>query len=174
MSDAIQPATFSALSLSESGSSTPDFEDLIVTCRIGPQHYALPIGVIREVVRISALLTLAGAPPFVCGLLNLRGHYIPVLDGRILTGEQAEYDLSKQIMIAGENEPELGLLVDEVLDVQSLKASQRTPMHGQFAASFLCDVIQMGDASFILFDLDALRALVPENTHMAANAATDS
>ena len=68
---------------------------LIVSFRLGSQQYSLPVAAVCEVVRLPALVTLVGAAPALCGLLNLRGLYLPVFDGRLLIGEEAGYDLSK-------------------------------------------------------------------------------
>src|SRR5579859_1040316 len=97
---------------------------LVVSFELGSQRYGLPVTVVREVIRLPALITLAGAPPAMCGLLNLRGQYIPVLDGRVLVGEPSCYDLMSQIMIIGhpdtlQAKPVLGLLADRVLSVDS-------------------------------------------------------
>jgi purine-binding chemotaxis protein CheW len=135
---------------------------LMVTCRLGPQHYGLPIEAIREVVRLPALLSLAGTPPYVCGMLNLRGGYLPVLDGRTLVGAPAQYSLSNQVIIAGHDTPEIGLLVDEVLEVATLDLNRWTPV-GHQAAAFLQGVINTSKGSIILLDLDALLALVPSD-----------
>jgi chemotaxis signal transduction protein len=124
----------------------------------------LPIEAVREVVRLPALLTLADAPPFLCGLLNLRGSYLPVLDGRVLMGETPTYTLNKQVVIAGYSAPQFGLLVDEVQEVLAVQNSHWTTIGQTFAASFLQGVIHQGNQSVILFDLDALLALVPEKT----------
>src|SRR5262245_43733472 len=50
---------------------------LFVTFKIAYQYCALPLAETLEVVRLPALVELAGAPPTLCGLLNLRGRYIP-------------------------------------------------------------------------------------------------
>jgi chemotaxis signal transduction protein len=138
--------------------------ELVVTCSIGPQQYGLPIEAVREVVRLPALLTLADAPPFLCGLLNLRGGYLPVLDGRVLMGEVPTYTLSKQIIIAGYSAPQFGLLVDEVQEVLAMQNSQWTTIGHDFAASFLHGIIHQDNQSVILFDMAALLALVPDDT----------
>jgi chemotaxis signal transduction protein len=143
--------------------STKNLE-LVVTCSIGHQQYGLPIEAVREVVRLPALLTLADAPPFLCGLLNLRGSYLPVLDSRVLMGETPTYALSKQIIITGYNAPQFGLLVDEVQEVLTIQNSQWTTIGQNFAASFLQGVIHQDHQSVILFDLAALLALIPDNT----------
>ena len=41
---------------------------LIVSFWLGPQQYGLPLEAVREVVRLPALVTLAGAVPALCGL----------------------------------------------------------------------------------------------------------
>jgi chemotaxis signal transduction protein len=155
------PTAAKPLTLSE---SAPKNLELVVTCSIGPQQYGLPIEAVREVVRLPALLTLADAPPFICGLLNLRGSYLPVLDGRVLMGETPTYTLSKQIILAGYDAPQFGLLVDEVQEVLAVQNSHWTTIGQNFAASFLHGVIYQGNQSVILFDLAALLALVPDKT----------
>ena len=79
---------------------------LFVTFKIAYQYCALRLAETLEVVRLPALVELAGAPPILCGLLNLRGRYIPVLDARALMGAPATYDLNSQIVIAGRGKPE--------------------------------------------------------------------
>ncbi len=142
---------------------------LAVTFRIGPQQYGLPVAFVIEIVRLPALVTLAGASPAVIGLLNLRGQYVPVLDGRILIGEPVTYTLNNQVVVAGRIEdniviPLLGLLVDQVIDVRTLSLYQLTRIEGGVAASFLSSVIKAGDESVLLFDFDALLHIVPEGT----------
>jgi purine-binding chemotaxis protein CheW len=140
----------------------PNDTTLIVTCSIGAQHYGLPIEFVREVVRLPALIHLAGAPPFVCGLLNLRGDYIPVMDGRILVEESASYDTSKQIIVAGRVQPEFGLLVDRVIDVHTTRHSQWKPINQQAAAAFLQNVINTNDNTVLILDMATLLAFVPD------------
>ncbi len=81
-----------------------------------------------EVVHLPALVALAGAPPTICGLLNLHGRHLPVLDGRALLGATIDHDLHNQIMIVGRDQPGLGLLVDQVCDVYSVPAGQMVPI----------------------------------------------
>lgn len=133
---------------------------LIVTCLLGTQQYGLPIDAVREVVRLPALLSLAGAPPYFCGLVNLRGNYMPVLDGRMLVEEPPWYDLTRQIIVIGYQRPEMGLLVDHVLDVCALQRAQWTPIAQHAAAAFLQGVVSTGPTSAIIFDVAVLLALV--------------
>jgi chemotaxis signal transduction protein len=66
------------------------------------------------------------------------------------------------VIIAGHDTPEIGLLVDEVLEVATLDLNRWTPV-GHQAAAFLQGVINTSKGSIILLDLDALLALVPSD-----------
>lgn len=140
---------------------------MIVTFSIGPQQYGLPLAVVTQVVRMPALLTLAGAPPFLCGLLNLRGQFIPVLDGRMLIGEPATYELTSQIVIIGDPQRQAemtlrcGLLVDQVHDVRTVHANEYTALERGAMASFLNGILHSRDYSALLFDTAELLALLP-------------
>jgi chemotaxis signal transduction protein len=133
----------------------------LVTLQIGRQLYGLPVAVVREIVRLPALTALAGTSAITCGLLNVRGEYVPVLDGCALVGEPSHYDLNSQIVIAGRDKPELGLLVEQVNDVWALAASQILPIGQADCAPFLSGVVERAGSSVLLFDLDALLALRP-------------
>ena len=139
-----------------------------VTLKIAYQYYALPLAVTLEVVRLPALVELAGAPPTLCGLLNLRGRYIPVLDARTLMGAPATYDLNSQIVIAGRGMPELGLLVDEVRDVCTVAADRIAPINRADVAPFLTSVFDLADVSMLVFDVAALLAFAPKKVVLKA------
>ena len=150
----------------------PAPDALVVTFQLGHQHYGLPIAMAREIVRLPALTVLAGAPPALCGLLNLRGQQLPVLDGRVLVGEPALYDLNSQIVIAGRGQPELGLLVDRVHDVYAVADDSIVPIGRPDAAPFLTHVFTIADGSVLLFNLPALLALAHKRAKpRARNAA---
>lgn len=90
---------------------------LVVTFKVGRQLYALPLGAVLQVVRLPALTVVPGAPSSMCGLLNLRGVFVPVLDARSMLGEELAVGIESQVIIlsAGVNgTPDVGLLVDAV------------------------------------------------------------
>jgi chemotaxis signal transduction protein len=138
------------------GHAYPGQDTIVVLFQLGHQHYGLPLAVVHEIVRLPALIMLAGAPPSLCGLLNLRGQHLPVLDGRVLVGEPAHYSLNSQIVIAGRGRPELGLLVDQVQDVYTVAAELIVPINRPDVAPFLTSVFNQADGSVLLFDLPAL------------------
>ncbi|PDW04600.1 chemotaxis protein CheW [Candidatus Viridilinea mediisalina] len=98
---------------------TPSSTDapLVVTFKVGRQIYALPLSAVLQVVRLPALTVVPGAPPGMCGMLNLRSTFIPVLDARIILGETSAISIESQVIIlnaSGDGQAEGGLLVDAV------------------------------------------------------------
>src|SRR4051794_38522198 len=132
---------------------------LIVSFWLGPQQYGLPLEAVLEVVRLPALVTLAGAAPALCGLVNLRGYYLPVLDGRVLVGEAPHYALSSQIIIVGHSQPDLGMLVDYVSGVTSFSQNTRASFPNGFAASLLDSVLTSEHGTLIMLDVSVLATL---------------
>jgi len=140
---------------------------LIVSFWLGSQQYGLPLEAVLEVVRLPALVTLAGAAPALCGLLNLRGYYLPVLDGRVLVGEAPRYELSNQIIIVGHARPKLGLLVDQVNGVARFSRAARAPLQNGLATPLLESVINSENGALIVLDLTVLAALAAEGQQAA-------
>lgn len=136
---------------------------LIVSFRLGPQQYGLPIEAVREVVRLPSLTALAGAPPTLCGLLNLRGSYLPVLDGRALVGEPSHCDLGSQIIVVGRAQPQLGLLVDQVDQVARFDQSACTRLKRGVAMALLETVVETSTGSLLMISLAELEALAADS-----------
>lgn len=132
---------------------------LVVTFRVGRQIYALPLATVLQVVRLPALTTVPDAPPAHCGLLNLRGTFLPVLSARGLLGEPELASLDNHVIVLAAGEagvPALGLLVDEV------DAVRRYPP-GSFAAlvgssDLVIGVLRERDEAAVVLDPEALAA----------------
>ena len=66
----------------------------VVTFELGGGRYALDLGLLQRIVRLEHLAPVPHAPPFVVGVVPLRGMPLPVLDiGRFLaaaTGSSPE------------------------------------------------------------------------------------
>jgi purine-binding chemotaxis protein CheW len=142
----------------------------IVGFQLGSQQYGLPVEAVCEVVRLPALVTLAGAAPELCGLLNLRGLYLPVFDGRVLIGETAEYELSQQIVIIGRARPELGLLVDRVDDVIELPGAARAQLQHSAASLLLDSLVDVDNRAIMLLSVRGLLALAAKAAPTLVNS----
>src|SRR2546423_11104334 len=89
--------------------------------RLAQERYALENRWVREVCPLKELTPLPCTPPFVLGIVNVRGRILPVLDLKKFFDlpEQGLTDLHRLILIRG-NHLELGLLADVIVGVRSI------------------------------------------------------
>jgi len=98
------------------GASLDDLE--LLEFRLADETYAVETRHVVEVHVLRDLTPLPGTPEFVRGIVNLRGHILPVFDLKkfFALPEQGLGDLHRIIVVRGAD-LELGLLADTVTGV---------------------------------------------------------
>jgi len=96
--------------------------------RLAQERYALENRYVQEVHPLSELTPLPCTPPFVLGIVNVRGRILPVLDLKKFFDlpEKGLTDLHRIILVRG-NDLELGLLADVIVGVRSIPADSLQP-----------------------------------------------
>jgi purine-binding chemotaxis protein CheW len=106
----------------------------LLVCRVDTREVALPIERVVEVLRMAAVSAVPHSPPWLSGMLNLRGRIIPVIDLRRRLGlPAAPVDLSTALVIVATEARTAGLMVDyasEVLDVPPGAIDPPDPLAG--------------------------------------------
>ena len=99
-----------------------------VTFGLDQETYAMDVMQVREVRRYSDIAPVPGAPSYVLGIINLRGHVVAVLDTRERFGlmPMPVTDQSR-IMMIEINQQVIGVLVDRVAEVVSLNMAEIEP-----------------------------------------------
>lgn len=109
---------------------------------VGDQTYALPLLQIQEIRGWSPVSPLPNTDPSCLGVLNLRGHVLPVFDARPILGKAAaEPKPQDVIVVAVLDEKPLGLLVDSVSDIVEIDADKVSRSDGEAWSSGLIDGI---------------------------------
>lgn len=100
----------------------------VLEFRLAHERYALETRYVREVYPLNDLTPLPCTPPFVLGIVNVRGRILPVFDLKKLFDlpEPGVTDLHRIILIEG-GSIELGLLADVVVGVRSIPADSVQP-----------------------------------------------
>jgi purine-binding chemotaxis protein CheW len=89
--------------------------------------YGLPATAVQEIFFLPALTPVAESGAEVAGVLNLRGHIIPVLDLNACFGKPRKpYGLKHVVIILRLEKQVFGLIVSEVHNVESIATSDIT------------------------------------------------
>ena len=115
-------------------------EDLVasdfLTFTLGAEEYAIDILKVQEIRGYEAPTLIANAPPFIKGVINLRGIIVPIVDLRIKFNlAQVEYTPFTVVIILNVAGRVIGVVVDSVSDVISMTPQQIRPAP-DFSASF--------------------------------------
>lgn len=105
----------------------------MIVFRLGLEDYAVPITAVQEIIMPQKPTRIPKAPSFVEGIINLRGHIIPVIDGRrkfnLFTDKYLENKVTEEtrIMLLEVSDEIMGLIVDQVSEVIHLQADSIEP-----------------------------------------------
>ncbi|HVM32146.1 MAG TPA: chemotaxis protein CheW [bacterium] len=121
-------------------------------------EFGLPIGQVREIIRVAEITRMPKAPRFLAGILNLRGRIVSVLDFK-KRFELPDCDLTSdaRIIMVEVGGQIVGLLVDKVLEVQKIPESKRSAPAGPLLTirpEFLSGVAEAKNGLILLLDLD--------------------
>ena len=95
-----------------------------VKFRLSGESYGIRVLKVQEIQRYSEISPIPGAPSYVLGIINLRGNVISVLNTREKFGlDELEITDDTRIVILEAATQVVGILVDSVAEVISLKAS---------------------------------------------------
>lgn len=103
-----------------------------LTCGVGDETFAINVAQVREVLDLCPFSKVPNMPAFVRGMIDVRGHAVPVIDLRIKFGlPMAEPTDSTRIMVleivSGGRPLVVGALTDRVFEVTALDAGDVIP-----------------------------------------------
>ena len=99
-----------------------------LTFTLGPEEYAMDILKVQEIRCYEKPTTIANAPEFLKGVINLRGHIVPIIDLRIkFNVGNAEYTVFTVVIILNLGTRVVGIVVDSVSVVTMLRPDQISP-----------------------------------------------
>ena len=131
-----------------------------VTFFLSQEKYGINVMQVQEVLRVSEIAPVPGAPAYVLGIINLRGNVVTVIDTRQRFGlPSKEMDDSSRIVIVESSDQVVGILVDSVAEVIDLQLSEieSAPNVGtEDSSRFIQGVASQNDELLIIIDLNKL------------------
>ena len=137
-----------------------------LTFSLNDEMFAIGILAIREIIEYGHLTEVPMVPPFIRGVINLRGAVVPVIDLAVRFGRPANAATKRTCIVIIETEAadgqhhQMGIVVDAVSEVLEIPAGEIEPPP-EFGAHIRIDFISgMGkvDGKFVVM-LDVNRIL---------------
>ena len=131
-----------------------------LTLRLGSEEYAIDILQVQEIRSYEEPTRMVNAPPYIKGVVNLRGVIVPIVDLRMkLKLEKVEYNAFTVVIILNVRGTVLGAVVDSVSDVVTLAGQQIKPapqFEAAIDARFITGLANVGERMLIVMNMDAL------------------
>ncbi|MEJ1366337.1 MAG: chemotaxis protein CheW [Candidatus Sedimenticola sp. (ex Thyasira tokunagai)] len=132
----------------------------LVTFLLQDEIYGINVMQVQEVLRLSEIAPVPGAPSYVLGIINLRGNVVTVIDTRSRFGlNPGEISNSSRIVIIEAEKQVVGILVDSVAEVIDLHLSEVEPapnVGNQESSKYIQGVATVNNRLLILVDLNKL------------------
>ena len=132
----------------------------LLTFTLGGEEYGIDILKVQEIRGYDTVTTIANSPEFIKGVINLRGIIVPIVDMRIkFKLSNITYDETTVVIILNVANRVLGMVVDGVSDVTTLKADEIKPPP-KFSSSLDAEYLQglgtVDKRMIILVDIEKL------------------
>ncbi|MBF0628037.1 MAG: purine-binding chemotaxis protein CheW [Magnetococcales bacterium] len=133
-----------------------------LTFHLDQEVFAIDISRIKEVLEFSSVTKIPRTPDFMCGVINLRGSVVPVVDLRLKLGmSRSEKTVNTCVIIIDVTQEDcttvIGAMADSVKEVMDLDPSQIEPppkIGTGLRTDFIRGMGKQHDQFVILLDTD--------------------
>lgn len=133
-----------------------------LTFKLAGEEYGLGILTVKEIRGWTAVTAMPHAPPWMLGVINLRGVVVPVIDLRLkLDFPRADYTEFTVVIVVNVGERLVGIVVDAVADVIMLSGADIKPPPSLGNQADTSHILGFGTADGrmrILLDIERLLA----------------
>ncbi|MBL4933469.1 chemotaxis protein CheW [Clostridium paridis] len=131
-----------------------------LTFKLEKETYGIEIKYVIEIIGIQEITEVPQLPDFIKGIINLRGRIIPVMDVRLRFKKNfVEYNDRTCVIVVDINNLSLGLIVDGVSEVISIKQEDIVPppdIRVNNESRYICGIGKVDDDVKLLLDIEKL------------------
>lgn len=132
--------------------------------RLGDEEYGIDISKITTIIeKDMSIARVPKLPPFLKGVINLRGEIIPVISLRLKFDLSEDvFDTETRIIIVKMDEISAGLIVDsvaEVIELDEESTESIANIAGDLSVDYITGVGKAGDRIITLLNLEHLVSL---------------
>lgn len=127
-----------------------------LTFSLGPEDYAIPLLIVKEVIAIPEVTPIPFTPSHLLGVMNLRGLVITIIDLRAKLGIQAVQGPDTSVIICDLAPLCLGFVADSINSVLAPSpedVSERSDVQSQKNADYINGVFRAQDKIITLIDI---------------------
>lgn len=141
---------------------SPVAQVALVVFSLGREEFGASVSQVREVLPLEGLTPVPRAAHDVEGVMNVRGHILPVLDLRRRLGlqEGGAPSSRKVLVVDSPGQGSVGLVVDEVTEVLRLAStsieSAPTLVVTDVSRKYIAGVAKVGERLILVCDLVAM------------------
>lgn len=141
----------------------------LIAFRIGDQEFCVNIMAVREIRGWTPATAMPHSPPYMIGVINLRGAVLPIIDLSSRLGMRPTDPSARHVIIVAQvHRKVVGLLVDAVSDILTVTEDdiQPTPeISSDLQRQFARGILSIEKRMICLIELEAL---FPETESEAA------
>lgn len=136
-----------------------------LTFVLATEEYAIDILRVQEIKGWSKVTVIPNTPKYICGVINLRGTIVPIVDLRLRFGlERLDYGqmtvvVVVKVMSKNNRERIMGIVVDAVSDVYDVTESEIKPppdFGSVISIEFIKGLATVTEKMVIVLDIDRL------------------
>ena len=138
-----------------------------LTFTLQSEYFSLPVLRVREIMRLCPITSVPRMPPYIKGVINLRGKIIPVISLRerfglnnyIYSADDRRCIIVAQFQSGDNTTHQMGMIVDAVVDVANFADAElsATPDFGSaLNTQFIIGMAKIQGSVRTLLDLDKL------------------
>lgn len=131
-----------------------------LTFSIGSDVFGIAIRNVTEIIGMQPVTAVPDVPPYVKGIINLRGRIIPVVDIRLRFGrEEAPYGERTSVIVVEYQDMVVGLIVDSVSEVLLIPDDSIVPpptLRGVAQNRFVSGIGKVGDTVKLIVSCESL------------------
>lgn len=138
-----------------------------LTFVLGEEVFACHVNKLLHILEIPYITDIPGSPPYMRGIINLRGKVLPVIDTKIKLGmPPTEFTKDTCIVVMDINLDNdsllVGVLVDSVQEVLEFDADKMLPapnLGSKYHSEFITGIVRKDEKFIMVLDIDMVFSL---------------
>lgn len=133
-----------------------------LTCKLDKELFAIPVEQVIEIIEVTTITKIPQTPVFIRGVTNLRGNILPVIETRVkFAMDKIKDTIDTCIVVLNvkveEDEIQVGIVVDQVLEVTNFEPSQIKPKPNigrKYANEYIVGIAQTAQEFILVLDVN--------------------